>query len=93
MAKTFAVSGQHYLFDVQAFAHTILALGGDDYEYALRDRSTAQVIEDVTGLPDDELPPAMPVYVNVGKVAYKGDSIPHIIFPSPSTFEGFYTLT
>ena len=28
MAKTFAVSGQHYLFDVQAFAHTILALGG-----------------------------------------------------------------
>ena len=47
MAKTFAVSGQHYLFDVQAFAHTILALGGDDYEYALRDRSTAQVIEDV----------------------------------------------
>ena len=49
MAKTFAVSGQHYLFDVQAFAHTILALGGDDYEYALRDRSTAQVIEDVAG--------------------------------------------
>ncbi|MGN0073423.1 MAG: LysR family transcriptional regulator substrate-binding protein [Coriobacteriales bacterium] len=47
MAKTFAVSGQHYLFDVQAFAHTILALGGDEYEYALRDRSTAQVIDDV----------------------------------------------
>lgn len=44
--------------------------------------ASAQVIEDVTGLPDDELPPAMPVYVNVGKVAYRGDSIPHIIFPT-----------
>ena len=47
MSKTFAVSGQHYLFDVQAFAHTILALGGDAYEYALRDRTTADVIADV----------------------------------------------
>ncbi|MDO4501562.1 MAG: LysR substrate-binding domain-containing protein [Coriobacteriia bacterium] len=47
MAKTFAVSGQHYLFDVQAFAHTILALGGDSYEYALRDRTTQGVIDDV----------------------------------------------
>ena len=43
----FAISGQHYLFDVQAFAHTILALGGDSYEYALRDRTTADVIADV----------------------------------------------
>ena len=25
---TFAVSGQHYLFNVQTFAHTVLALGG-----------------------------------------------------------------
>ena len=47
MTKTFAVSGQHYLFDVQAFAHTILALGGDEYSYALRDRTTAGVFEDV----------------------------------------------
>ena len=47
MAKTFAVSGQHYLFDVQAFAHTILSLGGDAYDYALRDRTTAGVIADV----------------------------------------------
>ena len=47
MSKTFAVSGQHYLFDVQAFAHTILALGGDAYEYALRDRTTQGVIDDV----------------------------------------------
>lgn len=43
----FAVSGQHYLFDVQSFAQTILARGGDNYSYALRDRTTAGVIEDV----------------------------------------------
>ena len=29
MSKTFSVSGQHYLFDVQTFAHTVLAAGGD----------------------------------------------------------------
>ncbi len=29
MAKNFSVSGQHYLFNVQTFAHTVLALGGD----------------------------------------------------------------
>ncbi len=46
-ATTFAVSGQHYLFDVQTFAHTVLALGGDEYSYALRDRTTRGVIEDV----------------------------------------------
>lgn len=43
--------------------------------------ATAQVIEDVPDLPDGDQAPAMPVYVNVGKVAYKGDSIPHIIMP------------
>ena len=43
----FSVSGQHYLFDVQTFAHTVLANGGDEYEYALRDRSTQGVIDDV----------------------------------------------
>lgn len=45
----FAVSGQHYLFDVQSFAHTILARGGETYRYALRDRSTQGVIDDVVG--------------------------------------------
>ena len=44
---TFAVSGQHYLFNVQTFAHTVLALGGDAYAYALRDRTTQGVIDDV----------------------------------------------
>ena len=47
MTKKFAVSGQHYLFDVQSFASVVLSLGGDDYEYALRDRTTKRVIEDV----------------------------------------------
>lgn len=45
--KQFAVSGQHYLFDVQTFASIILSNGGDAYEYALRDRTTRGVIEDV----------------------------------------------
>ena len=39
-AYDFSISGQHYLFDVQSFAHTILAAGGDSYSYALRDRTT-----------------------------------------------------
>lgn len=47
MTKQFAVSGQHYLFDVQSFANVVLSLGGDSYEYALRDRTTKRVIEDV----------------------------------------------
>lgn len=47
MATKFAVSGQHYLFSVQAFASTVLSNGGDGYEYALRDRTTKGVIDDV----------------------------------------------
>lgn len=47
MTKKFAISGQHYLFEIQAFASTILSLGGDSYEYALRDRTTRRVIDDV----------------------------------------------
>ena len=43
----FAVSGQHYLFNVQTFASIVLSNGGDEYEYALRDRTTAGVIDDV----------------------------------------------
>lgn len=46
-AFDFAVSGQHYLFDVQSFAHTILARGGEQFSYALRDRTTQGVIDDV----------------------------------------------
>ena len=47
MAATFSVSGQHYLFNVQAFAHTVLAEGGDSYSYGFYDRTTQGVIDDV----------------------------------------------
>lgn len=43
----FAVSGQHYLFNVQTFASIVLSIGGDAYEYAFRDRTTKGVIDDV----------------------------------------------
>ena len=43
----FAVSGQHYLFNVQTFASVVLANGGEEYDYALRDRTTHDVIGDV----------------------------------------------
>ncbi len=47
MAKTFSISGQHYLFDVQTFAQVVLSAGGDEYHYALLDRTTQGVIDDV----------------------------------------------
>ena len=42
-----AISGQHYLFNVQTFAQVVLNLGGSDFEYMLRDRTTQGVIDDV----------------------------------------------
>lgn len=47
MANQFAVSGQHYLFNVQTFAGVVLSAGGDSYRYAFRDRTTKGVIDDV----------------------------------------------
>ncbi len=47
MTNQFAVSGQHYLFNVQTFASTVLSVGGDAYRYAFRDRTTQGVIDDV----------------------------------------------
>lgn len=47
MAKTFSISGQHYLFDVQTFAQVVLATGGEEYHYSLLDRTTQGVIDDV----------------------------------------------
>ena len=47
MSKTFAVSGQHYLFTVQAFANAVLAAGGNTYSYALRDRTFEGIVADV----------------------------------------------
>ena len=42
----------------------------------------AQQVEDVSSVNSDDEVPAMPVYVNVGKIKYKGDSIAHIILPT-----------
>ena len=53
MPKTFSISGQHYLFDVQTFAQVVLAAGGEDYHYALYDRTTQGVIDDVVGRVSD----------------------------------------
>ena len=47
MSKSFSVSGQHYLFEVQAFAQVVLSEGGENYHYTLLDRPTIQIIEDV----------------------------------------------
>lgn len=53
MPKTFSISGQHYLFDVQTFAQVVLAAGGDEYHYALYDRTTQGVIDDVVSRTSD----------------------------------------
>ena len=53
MAKTFSVSGQHYLFDVQTFAQVVLTAGGDEFHYALYDRTTQGVIDDVVSVKSD----------------------------------------
>ena len=45
--KKFAVSTQHYLFNVQAFAQYVLSQGGDEYEYGYYDGKTQDVIDDV----------------------------------------------
>lgn len=47
MPKDFSISGQHYLFDVQTFAQVVLSTGGDEFHYALFDRPTQGVINDV----------------------------------------------
>ena len=47
MNTKFAISGQHYLFNVHAFGHLVLLLDQDSYSYAFRDRSTQGVISDV----------------------------------------------
>ena len=42
----------------------------------------AQQVEDVSSVNSDDEVPAMPIYINVGKIQYKGDSIAHIILPT-----------
>ena len=42
-----AVSTQHYAFSVQAFVNVVEACEGDDYEFILRESTTAEIIDDV----------------------------------------------
>lgn len=42
-----AVSTQHYAFSVQAFVSVAEMCDGDDYEFILREATTAEIIEDV----------------------------------------------
>lgn len=48
--KKFGVSTQHYSFAVQAFINTVKAFGMDDYDLAIRETKTREVIEDVATL-------------------------------------------
>ncbi len=45
--KRFSVSMQHYTFAVQAFMEVVRQYGMDDYEFAVYENRTADVIEDV----------------------------------------------
>ncbi len=42
-----AVSTQHYAFSVQAFVNVVEACESDDYEFTLRESTTAEIIDDV----------------------------------------------
>lgn len=48
--KKFGVSAQHYSFAVQAFIKLVQEFGTYDYEFAIRETKTAEVIEDVATL-------------------------------------------
>ncbi|MBR3631201.1 MAG: LysR family transcriptional regulator [Oscillospiraceae bacterium] len=48
--KKFGVSTQHYSFAVQAFIHMVKEYDTHDYEFAIRETKTAEVIEDVANL-------------------------------------------
>ena len=48
--KKFGVSAQHYSFAVQAFIEMVKQFGTCDYEFAIRETKTAEVIEDVSTL-------------------------------------------
>ncbi len=48
--KKFGVSSQHYSFAVQAFVEMVKQFGTFDYEFAIRETRTAEVIEDVSTL-------------------------------------------
>lgn len=45
--RVFAVSSQHYAFVVNAFVELVREIGGQKYEFSLREGTTAGIIEDV----------------------------------------------
>lgn len=45
--KKFGVSSQHYTFAVKAFVEMVKQFGMDEYEFAIRETKTYEVIEDV----------------------------------------------
>ena len=48
--KRFAVSTQHYSFAVKSFTNMVKKFNIDDYDFALRETKTKEVIDDVTSL-------------------------------------------
>lgn len=48
--RVFSVSAQHYAFVVNAFVSLVKELGGDEYEFSLRETRTYDIIEDVRTL-------------------------------------------
>ncbi|MFA6622554.1 MAG: LysR family transcriptional regulator [Fibrobacteraceae bacterium] len=48
--KRFAVSTQHYSFVVKSFVETVKKFGTDEYEFAVRETRTKEVIEDASTL-------------------------------------------
>lgn len=48
--RRFAVSAQHYSFVVKSFVETVKKFGTDEYEFAVRETRTKEVIEDASTL-------------------------------------------
>lgn len=48
LRKKFGVSAQHYSFAVQAFIEMVRQFGTYDYDFAIRETKTGEVIDDVT---------------------------------------------
>ncbi|WP_068775937.1 LysR family transcriptional regulator [Paenibacillus sp. FJAT-26967] len=46
----FSVSTQHYAFAVNAFVHLVREYGQEEYEFALRETKTSEIIEDVKSM-------------------------------------------
>lgn len=51
--KKFSVSTQHYSFAVKAFVETIKKMGTSQYEFAIYETKTGEIIEDVSHLKSD----------------------------------------